>query len=103
MTSPEILYIPDLAVMLNTTEAAIRSSLQRHREMLKQGKNEDLLPPTTRARGRRVCWRLQTVREWLAAGETGVGVTAPDAASYLADLQAPPQKPRRGRPRKIYS
>lgn len=86
----EILYIPDLALMLGTTEAAIRSSLQRHREMLKQGLAVNLLPPTAKARGRRVCWLRNTVQEWLKSREQPATVSV-----------APAKEVRRGRPRKI--
>lgn len=86
----EVLYIPDLALMLGTTEAAIRSSLQRNRDLARQGSPGNLLPPTAKARGRRVCWLRNTVQEWLKSREQ----PAPVLAATVKEV-------KRGRPRKI--
>jgi predicted DNA-binding transcriptional regulator AlpA len=53
-TQPAILAIPDLAAYMGTTEAAIRSKLQR--------KCPDIPPPFRI--GRNLRWRRETVDAW---------------------------------------
>lgn len=55
----DLLYIKDLAQKLGTTEAAVRSRVQRR---------DDSIPPFFWM-GRRVVWRTATVDEWLREQE----------------------------------
>lgn len=58
---PEIVHIPELAKIMGRTEAAIRSAVQAR---------PDWLPPYFR-QGVRICWRLESVREFLKEFEDG--------------------------------
>jgi len=49
-----ILYVPDIARILRTTEAAIRAHIQRR---------TNAIPPWFR-RGRKICWNEETVENW---------------------------------------
>lgn len=51
----EVLHIPELARLLDTTESAIRTHIARR---------TDAVPPWF-YRGRRICWRRSTVDKWL--------------------------------------
>lgn len=55
MAESQVLYVPDLARMLNRTEAAIRSAVGRG--------GADWLPP--RLNTRRLSWRRETVDAFL--------------------------------------
>lgn len=55
MSESAVLYVPDLARMLGRTEAAIRASVNRE---------SDDIPPRLQI-GRRLCWRRETVQQWL--------------------------------------
>lgn len=57
----EILHVPELAKLMGRTESAIRSAVQ-HRA--------DWLPPFYK-QGTRICWRLETVRNFLKDFEQG--------------------------------
>ncbi|WP_353853244.1 hypothetical protein [Pseudomonas sp. BCRC 81390] len=56
---PEIIHIPELATLLGRSESAIRSALQNHASWL---------PPSFK-QGHRICWRLETVRDFLKEWE----------------------------------
>ena len=58
---PEIIHVPQLAQLLGRTESSIRSAIQSR---------PDWLPPFFK-QGTRVCWRLETVREFLREYEAG--------------------------------
>jgi len=58
---PEILHVPELALLMGRTEAAIRSAVQAR---------PDWLPPYYK-QGSRICWRLETVRKYLRDFEAG--------------------------------
>lgn len=55
MTNQEVLYVYDMARLLGRTEAAIRASVNRA---------SDDIPPRLLI-GRRICWRRETVQQWL--------------------------------------
>lgn len=55
MTESAVLYVPELAKMMGRTEAAIRASVNRQ---------SDDIPPRLLI-GRRICWRRETVQQWL--------------------------------------
>lgn len=59
---PEIIHIPQLAQMLSRTESSIRSAIR-------DGAN--WLPPYFR-QGTRICWRVETVRQFLREYEEGL-------------------------------
>ncbi|WP_102882537.1 hypothetical protein [Pseudomonas protegens] len=59
---PEIIHVPELAKLLNRSEPSIRSALQSRAAWL---------PPFFR-QGRRICWRLSTVRRFLQEYEEGL-------------------------------
>lgn len=63
---PEIIHIPELAIMLGRSEAAIRSARQA---------GAPWLPPSFK-QGGRVCWRVSTVRAFLEEWESGSHVQA---------------------------
>lgn len=63
---PEIIHIPELAKMLGRTDASIRSARQ-------DGAN--WLPPCFK-QGKRVCWRVATVRKFLEEYEQGLHTSA---------------------------
>lgn len=63
---PEIVHIPELAKMLGRTEASIRSARQD---------GASWLPPCFK-QGKRVCWRVATVRKFLEEYEQGQHVPA---------------------------
>lgn len=52
---PEIIHIPELALMLGRSESAIISARQAGAAWL----------PTSFMQGSRVCWRVSTVRQFL--------------------------------------
>jgi len=54
-TESAVLYVPELAKMLGRTETAIRASVNRA---------SDDIPPRLLI-GRRICWRRDTVQQWL--------------------------------------
>jgi predicted DNA-binding transcriptional regulator AlpA len=54
-TEAQVLNAADLAKILNRTEAAIRASVNRQ---------SDDIPPRLLI-GRRICWRRETVQQWL--------------------------------------
>lgn len=60
---PEIIHIPEMAMLLGRSESAIRSALQAQAAWL---------PPSFK-QGHRTCWRLESVRaflkEWEQTGE----------------------------------
>ncbi|WP_353655949.1 MULTISPECIES: hypothetical protein [Pseudomonas] len=56
---PEIIHIPELARLLGRSESAIRSALQAQAAWL----------PTSFKQGHRICWRLETVRDFLKEWE----------------------------------
>ncbi|MFK0088739.1 hypothetical protein ACIQUS_15755 [Pseudomonas sp. NPDC090755] len=56
---PEIIHIPELAKLLGRSESSIRSAMQI---------NAAWLPPFFK-QGRRICWRLKTVRKFLEEWE----------------------------------
>ncbi|WP_376778899.1 hypothetical protein [Pseudomonas sp. BR1R-5] len=56
---PEIIHIPELARLLGRSESAIRSAMQVQAAWL---------PPCFK-QGRRICWRLESVREFLKEWE----------------------------------
>lgn len=56
---PEILHIPEMANLLGRSESAIRSALQAQAAWL---------PPSFK-QGRRICWRLETARDFLKEWE----------------------------------
>lgn len=58
---PEIIHIPELARLLGRTESAIRSARQD---------GAHWLPPFFK-QGRRICWRVSTVRKFLQEYEEG--------------------------------
>ena len=51
----DFMYIPDVAARLGTTEAQVRSALQRR---------SDAVPPPTRL-GRRIAFRVKDYEAWL--------------------------------------
>lgn len=59
---PEIIHIPELALMLGRTESAIRSARQA---------DAAWLPPSF-MQGSRICWRVSTVRQFLQECESGL-------------------------------
>jgi predicted DNA-binding transcriptional regulator AlpA len=59
---PEIIHIPELALLLGRSESAIRSARQT---------GASWLPPPFK-QGRRVCWRVSTVRRFLVEFEQGL-------------------------------
>lgn len=59
---PEIVHIPELAKMLGRTESSIRSARQD---------GACWLPPCFK-QGKRVCWRVATVRKFLEEYEQGI-------------------------------
>ncbi|WP_332880298.1 hypothetical protein [Pseudomonas alloputida] len=59
---PEIIHIPELAVMLGRSECAIRSARQA---------GAYWLPPSFK-QGSRICWRVATVRQFLQEYESGL-------------------------------
>lgn len=63
---PEIIHIPELAIMLGRSEASIRSARQAGAQWL---------PPSFK-QGNRVCWRVSTVREFLRDWESESNVPA---------------------------
>jgi len=62
----EILHVPELATMMGRSESAIRSAVQSR---------ADWLPPYYK-QGSRICWRLETVRQFLREFEEGGHVPA---------------------------
>lgn len=56
---PEIIHIPEMAMLLGRSESAIRSALQAQAAWL---------PPSFK-QGRRICWRLEMVRDFLKEWE----------------------------------
>jgi predicted DNA-binding transcriptional regulator AlpA len=62
---PEIIHIPELALMLGRSESAIRSARQA---------GAAWLPPSF-MQGSRVCWRVSTVRQFLQEYESGLHVS----------------------------
>ncbi|WP_308812222.1 hypothetical protein [Pseudomonas plecoglossicida] len=61
---PEIIHIPELAKLLGRSEAAVRSARQV---------GAPWLPPCFK-QGQRVCWRLESVREFLKEWEERGGI-----------------------------
>lgn len=59
---PEIIHVTELARLLSRSEPSIRSALQS---------NAAWLPPFFK-QGRRICWRLSTVRKFLQECEEGL-------------------------------
>ena len=59
---PEIIHIPELAKILGRTESSIRSARQE---------GTSWLPPSFK-QGKRVCWRVATVRKFLEEYEQGL-------------------------------
>lgn len=62
----EVIHIPELAKMLGRTESSIRSARQD---------GASWLPPPFK-QGKRVCWRVETVRKFLEEYEQGLHVPA---------------------------
>ncbi|WP_412460205.1 hypothetical protein ACK2SD_15125 [Pseudomonas sp. SC11] len=62
----EVIHVPELAKMLGRTESSIRSARQ-------DGAN--WLPPFFK-QGKRVCWRVATVRKFLEEFEQGLHAPA---------------------------
>lgn len=62
----EVIHIPELAKMLGRTESSIRSARQ-------DGAN--WLPPFFK-QGKRICWRVTAVRQFLEEYEQGLHVPA---------------------------
>lgn len=58
---PEIIHIPQLAIMMGRSEASIRSAIRD---------GASWLPPSFK-QGVRHCWRVESVRKWLAEYEAG--------------------------------
>jgi len=58
---PEVIHIPELAQMLSRTESSIRSAIRDGAQWL---------PPYFR-QGTRICWRVETVRQFLREYEEG--------------------------------
>lgn len=56
---PEIIHIPELAKLLGRSEPSIRSAMQSRAAWL---------PPFFK-QGKRICWRLETVRGFLKEWE----------------------------------
>ena len=63
---PEVIHIPELAKMLGRTESSIRSARQD---------GASWLPPFF-TQGKRLCWRVATVRKFLEEYEQGLHVPA---------------------------
>lgn len=83
--APELLVVEQLALLIHKSPSSIRSDASR---------NPEALPPICRLPGnKRLLFRLDDVRAWLAAHVH----RAPSAASYVA--AAVPRG--RGRPRKV--
>ncbi len=59
---PEVIHVPELAILLCRSESAIRSAMQA---------GAAWLPPSFK-QGRRICWRVSTVREFLRECESGL-------------------------------
>ncbi|WP_443693151.1 hypothetical protein ACRZ5O_08520 [Pseudomonas protegens] len=59
---PEIIHVPELAKLLSRSESSIRSAMQA---------NATWLPPFFK-QGRRICWKLSTVRRYLQECEEGL-------------------------------
>jgi len=82
-TDTEVLAVEQLAQLIHKSPASIRSDASR---------NPDALPPICRLPGnKRLLWRLEDVRAWLAQYVE----RAPQAAVEVPSLTA-----KRGRPRK---
>lgn len=62
----EVIHVPELAKMLGRTESSIRSARQ-------DGAN--WLPPFFK-QGKRICWRVATVRKFLEEFEQGLHAPA---------------------------
>ncbi|WP_236166396.1 helix-turn-helix transcriptional regulator [Pseudomonas juntendi] len=62
----EIIHVPELAKMLGRTESSIRSARQD---------GASWLPPFFK-QGKRVCWRVATVRKFLEEFEQGLHTPA---------------------------
>lgn len=60
---PEIIHIPELATLLGRSEPSIRSAMQS---------GAAWLPPFFK-QGKRICWRLESVREFLKEWEQSGG------------------------------
>ncbi|MGA9660142.1 MAG: hypothetical protein WBQ92_00485 [Pseudomonas alloputida] len=58
---PEIIHIPELAKLLGRSEQSIRSAMQSRAAWL---------PPFFK-QGKRICWRIETVRKFLSDWEQG--------------------------------
>lgn len=58
---PEVIHIPQLAQMLSRTESSIRSAIRDGAQWL---------PPYFR-QGVRICWRMESVRQFLREYEEG--------------------------------
>lgn len=58
---PEIIHIPQLAVLLNRSESAIRTAIRD---------SAYWLPPHFK-QGARLCWRVESVRAFLRECENG--------------------------------
>ncbi|WP_332880371.1 hypothetical protein [Pseudomonas putida] len=63
---PEIIHVPELAILLCRSESAIRSAMQA---------GAAWLPPSFK-QGRRICWRVATVRQFLEECESGLHAPA---------------------------
>ncbi len=65
---PEVIHIPELAKLLGRSEPSIRSAMQSHAAWL---------PPFFK-QGKRICWRLESVRKFLSDWEqSGVQQSKP--------------------------
>jgi hypothetical protein len=71
---PEIIGIPEMALLMRRTESSIRTAVARLPEWL----------PKPIKQGRRVCWRLETARQYIREFEEGQH-----------------RKPKVGRPRQL--
>ena len=56
---PEMIHIPEMAMLFGRSESAIRSALQAQAAWV---------PPPFK-QGHRICWRLETVRDFLKEWE----------------------------------
>ncbi|MFA0929821.1 hypothetical protein RA263_22930 [Pseudomonas syringae pv. tagetis] len=76
---PEIIHIPELAKLLGRTESSIRSARQA---------GAPWLPPSFK-QGSRICWRVNTVRQFLQEFENGLHTPARPGRKRQAPSKLP--------------
>jgi predicted DNA-binding transcriptional regulator AlpA len=59
---PELLFVPEMARFMGRSESAIRTAASRSAEWM----------PRPIKQGGRICWRLETVRQFIRDYESGV-------------------------------